>query len=227
MIFVVEDDEFIRDGLEHLLCAEGYEVESFAGVEGCLERLKTNRPDLLILDVLLPDGNGFELCEKIRQKSSSPILFLTCCDEEFQIVRGFESGADDYVTKPFRVKELLLRIKALLRRSKQPEEDVIEEDNGILLDNTHRQISINGRGIGVTPTEFILFEMLYRKKGQVVSREVMLHKVWDLQEDYIDENTLNVHMSSLRKKLGDYRGSIETIRGVGYRFIKDGEKMEK
>lgn len=217
MIYIVEDDEFIRDGLVHLLLEENYKVKDFATISECRKKLKDEIPELMILDVLLSDGTGFDFCEDIRKKYSFPILFLTCCDEEYNTVRGFESGADDYVTKPFRVKELLLRIRALLRRSKS-QNAIVKNRKDFLIDENHHQVFYKEENIGLTPTEYYLFIYLYKRCGKLVSRQELLYDIWDLKNDYIDENTLNVHISSLRKKLRENGKKLETVRGFGYRF---------
>lgn len=221
MIYIVEDDEFIRDGMLSLLIEEGYQVQGFCTLGECERALSQEIPELMVLDALLPDGNGFDFCKKLRENYSFPVLFLTCCDEEYNTVRGFESGADDYVTKPFRVKELLLRIKALLRRSGQAfrlDGGQIKKQEGYVIDLNYHQVFLKGENIGLTPTEFLIFAYLYKKRGKLVSRRELLYDVWDLREAYIDENTLNVHISGLRKKLGEEGGKLETVRGIGYRL---------
>lgn len=232
MIYVVEDDVFIRDGLLHLLKGEGYQVQAFGTIRECEEAVQRNEPELMILDVLLKDGNGFDYCRTIRQGYDFPILFLTCCDEEYNTVRGFESGADDYVTKPFRVKELLLRIKALLRRSAQIKNlqfntSVMDQKPSVKpqvskgelqIDLERHQVRVDGKNISLTPTEYMIFVYIYKHQGRVVARNELLYDIWDTKERYVDENTLNVHISALRKKLGRYGDKLETVRGFGYRF---------
>lgn len=222
MIYVVEDDEFIRDGLTHLLAEEKYRVEGFATIEECEKALTDEPPELMVLDVVLSDGNGFDFCTKLREKYFFPILFLTCHDEEYNTVRGFESGADDYVTKPFRVKELLLRIQALLRRSGSSAiggEISPQRQGDFLVDWERHQVFYEEKNIGLTPTEFLIFAYLYKRQEKLVSRQELLYDVWDLREAYIDENTLNVHISAIRKKLGKDGGKLETVRGLGYRLV--------
>lgn len=213
-IMLVEDDAYLREGLCELLEKEGYMVESACNCNEGRKLLQKSSFNLVILDVMLPDGNGLELCTEIRKQGSDvPILFLTACDEEFQIVRGLDAGADDYVTKPFRLLELLSRVRALLRRR-----------NGVTA-YSHKDISVdvntmsvkkNGENLFLTPTEFQILSVLIQNSGIIVTRNSLLERIWDSDGNFIDDNTLSVHISRLRDKIGaEY---ITTVRGAGYRW---------
>lgn len=212
-ILVVEDDIFLREGLTELLNGEGYGVTAAQSAAEAEEKLREGSFDLVILDVMLPDGNGIELCTGLRACGNEvPILFLTACDDELQIVRGLDAGADDYVTKPFRLRELLSRVRALLRRSAS---GVLGAD-GVVIDTSNMSVRKNGESIAVTPTEFQILSVLLRNRGIIVTRAVLLQSIWDDNGSFIDDNTLSVHISRLREKVGSER--IATVRGIGYRW---------
>lgn len=213
-IMLLEDDAYLREGLCELLEKEGYMVESACNCNEGRILLQKSSFNLVILDVMLPDGSGLELCAEIRNQGSDvPILFLTACDEEFQIVRGLDAGADDYVTKPFRLLELLSRVRALLRRR-----------NGVAT-YSHKDISVdigtmsvknNGENVILTPTEFQILATLIQNSGIIVTRNTLLERIWDSDGNFIDDNTLSVHISRLRDKIG--ADHITTVRGTGYRW---------
>ncbi len=216
-ILLVEDDEFIRDSVGALLRQEGYDIQACASLEDARGALRRRLPRLVILDVLLPDGSGFELCRQIRESCAVPILFLTCCDEDEDTVRGLEYGGDDYVGKPFRARVLLSRVKALLRRSEGnpaegPQTDIFH------FDRDKRVCTAAGVPLPLTPIEYRLLYELAKRAGEVVPRETLLHAIWELGSDYLDENTLSVHISRLRGKLGPYSEKLSTVRGEGYRL---------
>lgn len=216
-ILVLEDDAFLRDGLCEVLQKEGYEVFSAGDLADAKEKFLEENFNLIILDVMLPDGNGFDMCEFIRSKNEGvPILFLTACDDEVQVVRGLDAGADDYVTKPFKLLELLSRIRALLRRSKS----TVYSCDGIVIDINTMTVKKDGVNIFVTPTEFQILSMLIRNNGVIVTRAILLENIWDEGGSFIDDNTLSVHISRLREKIGPEH--IVTVRGIGYRW-EDGK----
>lgn len=211
-ILLVEDDIFLREGLSEMLTKEGYDVTLAENFAKANEKIQENF-DLAILDIMLPDGNGLELCQEIRKvDNNTPLLFLTACDDEIQIVRGLDAGADDYVTKPFRLLELLSRIRALLRRSGNQ----ILSDKNITVDNDNMTVTKNGITISLTPTEYMILKTLMSNRGVIVTRNILLEKIWDCDESFIDDNTLSVHVSRLREKIGSEY--IATVRGVGYRW---------
>lgn len=212
-ILIVEDDAFLRDGLCEILNKENYIATAVSNVKSALNTVNTQKFNLIVLDVLLPDGNGFDLCAEIRKADNiTPILFLTACDEELHIVRGLDSGADDYVTKPFKLLELLSRVRALLRRNS----NTLFKSKDIVIDTNLMTVKKNGENIFVTKTEFQILSMLMRNGGIIVTRETLLQNIWDDNNNFIDDNTLSVHISRLREKIGAQH--IVTIRGVGYRW---------
>lgn len=213
-ILVVEDDLFLRDGLCEMLCKEGYSVKSADNCLAAKEELKQEYFNLIILDVMLPDGSGFDLCSYIRESDeNTPILFLTACDDEIQIVRGLDLGADDYVTKPFKLLELLSRVRALLRRNSS-KSAIMSKD--IIIDTEHMTVKKNGETLFLTPTEYQILCVLIRNSGIIVTRSTLLQNIWDDNNNFIDDNTLSVHISRLREKIGSKH--IATIRGIGYRW---------
>ena len=212
-ILLTEDDAFLRDGLCEMLTGEGYGVLSAASCGEARALLAKEKFDLLICDVMLPDGSGFDLCTSVRNTGSNvPILFLTACDDELQIVRGLDSGADDYVTKPFKLHELLSRIRALLRRSSNQ----VYTSNDITVDLNALTVKKNGEVVFVTPTELQILLTLIRNSSGIVTRGSLLQNIWDVGGAFIDDNTLSVHISRLREKIGAEH--IVTVRGVGYRW---------
>ncbi len=213
-ILLVEDDVFLRDGLFDVLSGEGYSVTVAENFRKAKSFSDSEKFDIVILDVLLPDGNGLDLCTHIRSVGNDvPILFLTACDDEIQIVRGLDAGADDYVTKPFKLRELLSRIRALLRRSTQTSQLSV---GSISIDTANMSVKKDGKNIVLTPTEFHILLSLIRNKGIIVTRSQLLRDIWDCDGDFIDDNTLSVHISRLRDKIG--ASHILTVRGVGYRW---------
>lgn len=212
-IFILEDDIFLRDGLCEMLEKENYTVTSTDTCKEARKILEAESFNLIILDVMLPDGSGFDLCSELRTMGySTPILFLTACDDEIQIVRGLDSGADDYVTKPFKLLELLSRVRALLRRNTTSQ----YKSKNIVIDTNNMTVKKNNENIFVTPTEFQILSILIRNNGIIVTRETLLQNIWDSNDIFIDDNTLSVHISRLREKIGAKH--ITTIRGIGYRW---------
>ncbi|MCH5198216.1 MAG: response regulator transcription factor [Oscillospiraceae bacterium] len=215
-IFLVEDDVYLREGLQELLIKEGYEPFCAQSCSEGKKLFESDSYDLAILDVMLGDGSGFELCEFMRKKGADlPILFLTACDEEFQIVRGLDAGADDYVTKPFRLLELLSRIRALLRRKTASN---AYQSGEISVDLDNMTVKKGGKNLYLTPTEFQILSSLIRNSGIIVTRNSLLEKIWDSDGNFIDDNTLSVHISRLRDKIGAQH--IATVRGTGYRWVE-------
>lgn len=212
-ILLVEDDYFLRDGLCELLQKEKYTIHSVETCAAARAALQQNAVDLMILDVMLPDGSGLALCTEMRSQGNDvPILFLTACDEELQIVRGLDAGGDDYVTKPFKMQELLSRVRALLRRRRSP----VLQQKEIQIDMSTMSVKKNGMVIALTPTEFQILTALIANSGSTLTRSVLLERIWDCEGNYIDDNTLSVHISRLREKIGAEH--ITTIRGTGYRW---------
>ena len=212
-ILLVEDDSALRGALEELLCREGYDVVMASNVRSAREGLDATA-DLVILDVGLPDGDGVELCRCWRSEGvQTPILFLTAKDEEMDVVRGLDSGGNDYVTKPFRMQELLSRIRALLRRNRR---DTTITRSGITLDTAKLQATRDGEVLLLTVTEYKILAKLISSRS-IITRAVLLEALWDLDSRFVDDNTLSVHVSRLREKIGG--SHIKTIRGVGYQWV--------
>lgn len=212
-ILLVEDDPALRGALEELLLREGYEVFKAFDVRSAIEAINT-QIDLAMLDVGLPDGDGVTLCRQWRSEGlKTPILFLTAKDEELDIVRGLDAGGNDYVTKPFRMQELLSRIRALLRRNQQ--ETTITR-SGITLDKAKLQAKRDGEVLMLTVTEYKILAKLISERS-IITRTALLDALWDVDSRFVDDNTLSVHVSRLREKVGSHH--IKTIRGVGYQWV--------
>lgn len=213
-ILLVEDSETIIMGLEYSLKQEGYNVKVARTIQ---EAKKQEEYDLILLDVTLPDGNGFEFFKDIKNNQDIPIIFLTALDEEMNVVRGLELGAEDYVVKPFRLKELLSRIKVALRRYNKISSTFLE-CKGIKIDTENMQVSINDKSIEITSLEYKIIYMLFSNKNKLVTREMLLDKIWDVAGNFVNDNTLTVYIKRIREKIGDNEGKIiKTVRGVGYR----------
>jgi DNA-binding response OmpR family regulator len=222
-IFVVEDNEPLREAVCSYLRLNDHEIVEFARLRGVLEAVDTRPPDLIVLDVMLPDGDGFLLARKIRKSHAVPIIFLTAKASESDRITGFELGADDYVVKPFSAKELSLRVEAVLRRSGHPAVAGLpamrwELDRRVLeLDETAHRASVDGTEINLTVAEWKILSYLAVRSGTVVGRERLLGESLDYLVAEGSERTVDTHIKNLRAKLGD-AGWIETVRGFGYRF---------
>lgn len=214
-IFLLEDDAYLRDGLSEMLSGQGYAVTATETISQARGIIASGVFDLIILDVMLPDGSGLDLCASLRASGvTSPILFLTACDDEINIVKGLDSGADDYVTKPFKLLELMSRVRALIRRSGN-NLSLVSSD-GIVIDMNNMTVKKNNETIFLTKTEFQILCCLIRNSGVIVTRDTLLKNIWDESGNFIYDNTLSVHMSRLREKIGFKH--IVTVRGVGYRW---------
>ena len=209
-ILLTEDDDVLRAGLTELFTREGYGVVQAANVREAKEKLDGSI-DLVVLDVTLPDGDGVSLCGAWREQGvQQPILFLTAKNEEFDVVRGLDAGANDYVAKPFRMQELLSRLRVLLRAAP------VRVSHGMLeIDREHMQVRRDGEVLPLTLTEYRVLTKLMERPG-VVPRERLLETLWDDGAKFVDDNTLSVHMSRLREKIGAEH--IKTVRGVGYQW---------
>lgn len=217
-ILLVEDDMPLAMATGFALETEGYQVVHMANLKDARNELEQNQFSLILLDVNLPDGDGYTFCKTIRDEGFTlPIIFLTALDEEVNVVQGLEVGADDYVTKPFRVRELISRIKANIRRSQvnQTAGDIIIF-GAFRIDMTGHKVTRDGEMINLTPSEFRLFTTLVKNKNQTLTRSTLLEQLWDIDGDFIDDNTLSVYVKRLREKLGNDKDYISTIRGVGY-----------
>ena len=212
-ILLVEDDTALRGALEELLSREGYDVVKSANVQSA-KAARCADIDLIMLDVGLPDGDGVSLCKQWRGEGvQTPILFLTAKDEELDVVRGLDAGGNDYVTKPFRMQELLSRIRALLRRN-QKETSITR--SGITVDTAKLQASREGEVLPLTVTEYKILAKLISERS-IITRALLLDALWDADSRFVDDNTLSVNISRLREKVG--ANHIKTIRGVGYQWV--------
>lgn len=224
LIAVVDDEEDIVDLVTHHLEKEKFKVEPFYDGESILEFIKKHKPDLIILDLMLPGIDGLEVCKFLKkddQTSSIPIIMLTSKSTEADKVVGLELGADDYIVKPFSPRELIARVKTVLRRieNKQQLSKVIRIDS-LTIDLLKYQVLINNKKIALTTTEFKLLSILVSRPGWVFNREQILNELWDFDKVVIDR-TIDVHIRNLRKKLGKYGNFIKSIRGIGYKFEEE------
>jgi two-component system, OmpR family, response regulator VicR len=220
-ILVVEDDKIIASGLEYSLEKEGFSIVLCHDVESGKKAFIENEFCLCLLDVSLPDGSGYELCKIIRGKSDVPIIFLTACDDEVNVVMGLDIGADDYITKPFRLRELISRIKSVLRRyNKEDDSSIFIEINNLRINTLEAKVYKNGKEVNLTALEYRLLLIFANNKGQVLSRSQLLEGIWDVVGDFVNDNTLTVYIKRIREKLEDNPQKpaiIKTVRGLGYK----------
>lgn len=223
-ILLVEDDVTLAMGIEYSLVNEGFNVVHATTVEKATEFFYSEKVDIILLDVTLPDGSGYNLCKEFRGKRDVPIIFLTACDEEVNVVLGLDMGADDYITKPVRVRELIARINAVIRRRGVKGEDAAT-DSIVFRDLTifplKYEVYKGVERVQLTSVEYKLLLLLLENKGNVLTRKKLLEKLWDVQGDFIEEKTLTVYIKRLREKLMEDKHSpyIETIRGIGYKWM--------
>ena len=229
-VLTVEDDRIILEGLKYSLLQEGYEVLAAANAAEAAHILDTGRwIDFCLIDVMLPDGDGFSVCQKIRENSQVPILFLTACSDEGSTVRALELGADDYIAKPFRIRELLARMKAILRRTEQAGSEAGTQADSAMVTIGTNQVDLHagrvyrdGEEVLLTAMEYRLLLVFISHRGQVLARSQILDQIWDGAGEYVNDNTLTVYIKRLRKKLNATQESpmIRTIRGIGYLMDK-------
>ncbi len=222
-IIFIEDESDLREVIEHNLIREGYQVYSSSDGENGLQLIREKSPDLILLDLMLPGLDGLDVCRALKADAITraiPIIMVTAKGEESDIVLGLGIGADDYVTKPFSTKELIARIKAVLRRSSLKEDQSGQERivrGEVVIDMGRHEVQVEGESVVFTATEFRLLHFLASHPGRVFTRDQLLSRV--IGEDaYIIDRNIDVHIRSIRKKLGEHLDLIETIRGVGYRF---------
>ena len=224
-ILVIEDEPDIRRNLEYNLGREGFNTSSVGSLDEANDKLKSKKFDLILLDLMLPDGSGLELCKKIKSNSeteATPIIILTAKDDEVDKVVGFELGADDYVTKPFSVRELILRVKAILKRSDTKTKEVVEVERqfgDLKIDVDSHEVHVDSQLIELTALEFRLLKELVDKRGRVQSRDQLLSEVWGYNAE-VTTRTVDTHIKRLREKLGSMGKYVQTIRGVGYKFSR-------
>jgi two-component system, OmpR family, response regulator RegX3 len=225
-ILLVEDETSITEPLAEALRSEGFETQ-LAGTAGEALELARRDPDLVLLDVMLPDGSGFDVCRELRSRSQVPIIMLTARGEEADRVVGLELGADDYVVKPFSAREVVARIRAVLRRTEAPEpaDERPLEVGEVRLDPARHEATLRGKVLELSRKEFELLQLLMRNAGSVVTRDRLIDEVWD-PNWFGSTKTLDVHVSGIRRKLGDDPAQpryVHTVRGVGFRFSSPDE----
>ncbi|MEE3438961.1 response regulator transcription factor [Ruminococcus sp.] len=222
-VFLLEDDEAIGIGLKYSLENEGYTVTIATSVKSAFEIINKEKFALYILDLTLPDGSGYDVCKKIKSIGDFPVIFLTAYDDEVNVVMGLELGADDYISKPFRVKELIARIKSVLRRYNRESKGIIKIGN-ILINTNKATVFKNGQEVILTAMEYKLFLILLNNRGNILSRNKLLEYIWDVEGDFVNDNTLTVYIKRLRDKIEDDPSApmiIKTIRGLGYVIEND------
>ena len=221
-ILIIEDDEAIRMGLNYYLKQEDFVTLESSTASLALEYLKKDKDIVLcLLDVNLPDQNGFSLFKEIRTFSSVPIIFLTADDLETSIVMGLDMGADDYITKPFRARELVSRIRNVLRRSENREDSSIIEYGGVTLDTRQAKVFKNGKDVMLTALEYKIILAFFLNPKVIFTRDKILANIWDVNEEYVNDNTLTVYIKRIREKIEDNPSNpkiIKTVRGLGYQL---------
>lgn len=219
-ILLLEDDVYIQDLLRENLSEHGFDIEVASTVKEFWQKQGERDYALYIIDVILPDGDGISVCGRLRNISRSPIIFLTSCDDEENITKGLNSGADDYVTKPFRMAELVARINANLRRMDMGNSADMKQKHfrNIVVDLENLVMRKDGMELTFSDVEWQLLEVLINNAGLIVKREVLLERVWDNKGNFVEDNTLTVAICRIKAKVG--KEFIETIRGVGYRWIQ-------
>jgi DNA-binding response OmpR family regulator len=218
-IMLVEDDVTLAQGIKYSLESEGYNVLIAFDLESAKKLFNKSKLDLILLDVMLPDGSGFDLCKYIRLNSDTFIIFLTACDEEVNVVQGLELGGDDYISKPFRLRELMSRIKVALRRTTNVKKSNIKYSGDLKISILECRVYKNNNEIILTSIEYKLLLMFVNNSKVVLNREKILESIWGIDGEFIDNNTLSVYIKRLREKIEDDNLSIKyikTIRGLGY-----------
>lgn len=218
-IFVLEDDEAIGIGLSYTLESEKYEVTLVKTVAEAKKTVENEEFDLYILDLTLPDGNGYEVCSLIKSKGDLPVIFLTAYDDEINVVTGFELGADDYISKPFRVRELLARVKSVLRCYSKDNADGIVKIGELSVNTAEARVLLRGEEVILTAMEYRLLLSFVNNRGTVLTRRKLLEEIWDVDGDFVNDNTLTVYIKRLRDKIENDPNDpqyIKTVRGMGY-----------
>lgn len=216
-ILFVEDNKSIIKGLEYAFAQNGYSCEYCLSLDEAVRKAPFNY-DVAVLDIMLPDGNGFDLFKKIRRYSDLPVIFLTAVDDEDSVVNGLELGADDYITKPFSTRELIARIKRVA--NKNSKKNIITV-SGVTLDLDKSAVFENGKQLELTALEYKLLSLLMQNAGKVVTRELIFEKIWDVSGNFVNDNTLTVYIKRIRKKLD--ADIIKTVKGMGYQVAEVSE----
>ncbi|MGF7142496.1 DNA-binding response OmpR family regulator [Anaerotaenia torta] len=217
-ILLVEDDKQIVDHLTEFLKGEGFLITSVTGQGAAIESIRNNPYDLLLLDISLPDGNGFIVCKAAKEERDIPVIFLTASGDEYSVVTGLDMGADDYIAKPFRPRELVSRIRSVLRRRGNGSQ--LLEAGDVKIDTVKGVVLKREREVFLTALEYRLLLVFMNNKGIILSRNKLLEEIWDIAGDFVNDNTLTVYIKRLREKIEDdpqNPGIIKTVRGLGYR----------
>ena len=218
-IFLLEDDEAIGVALTYSLESEGYSVTLAKSIAEAKSIINSNTFSLYILDLTLPDGSGYDICQAVKAQGDYPVIFLTAYDDEANVVMGFDLGADDYIAKPFRLKELLARIKSVLRRYSKETADGIINIQNIRVNTNEARIFKNDEEVILTAMEYRLLLTMLNNRGIVLTRNKLLEDIWDIEGDFVNDNTLTVYIKRLRNKIEDEPAEpkiIKTVRGMGY-----------
>lgn len=218
-IMLLEDDEAIVVGLKYSLENEGYQVIVTKTVKEALTRIECEMADLYILDLTLPDGTGYDVCRKIKEKGNYPVIFLTAFDDEINVVMGLELGADDYISKPFRLKELMARIRSVTRRYSYECNDTTIRIRNLIIHTSEAKVYKDGKEIELTAMEYRLLLIFVNNRGNVLTRSQILENIWDVSGDFVNDNTLTVYIKRLRNKIEEDVVNpeyIKTVRGLGY-----------
>lgn len=218
-ILIIEDDATIVKNLSELLRQEGFAIDSALNCKEAENKIETKQFDLVLLDVLLPDGNGFSLCKKIKSVTAYPVIFLTASADEFSVVTGLDIGADDYIEKPYRPRELISRIKSVLRRTGKSQ-SMLTLGN-ISVDMDKGVVTKNGKDVFLSALEYRLFLVFLNNPGVTLTRNKLLSEIWDIAGDFVNDNTLTVYIKRLREKVEDDIQNpkiILTVRGLGYKL---------
>jgi len=223
-LLLVEDDKNIAVGLEYLLAQEGFDVTICEDASAAMKEISTRDFDIALLDIALPDGSGFDICRRLKEKGDTPVIFITARDDEGSVVMGLDIGADDYITKPFRIRELQSRIRSVLRRARRgikEDADTIVRYGNVLINLTKGRVSKNGKDVHLTALEYRLLLTLVNNEGRTLTRSQLLESIWDVSGDFVNDNTLTVYIKRLREKIEDDPRNptiIKTIRGIGYQI---------
>ena len=218
-IIVVEDDRYLREELVTTFERKGYSAWSISSFDEAEKEILAYAPDLAVLDLSLPDGSGYDVCRAIKRQGDMPVIFLTARDDEVSVVMGLDMGADDYITKPFRIRELTSRIRSVLRRAGQGGSTLMEF-GPVQINAALGKVYKNGQDVFLSALEYRLLMTLANHAGQVLSRNQLLESIWDVSGDFVNDNTLTVYIKRLREKIEDDPQNpvvIETVRGLGYR----------
>lgn len=230
-VLLVEDDIALSYGVEYALKKEGFSITPCKNIKEARGKISEDI-DLILLDIMLPDGNGYDFCEEVRKKSDVPIIFMTALEEEANIVLGLDLGGDDYLSKPVRIKELVSRINALLRRRKKEGssnlyERIVSKD--IVIETSKCRVWVRNKQVALTAGEYKLLLLLIENKEKVLSRDTLLERLWDIDSNFVENNTLNVYIKRLREKIEEDVGKpkyIKTIRGIGYMWSEEVDDVD-